>query len=370
MGSAEPGAAAMIMHVITNFTASAGAETMLARLLHGSADGRIVVVSLIGVSDRNRNLADNPSVDYVSLSASSGKALPAATLRLARLIRNERPDVILCWMYHAMIVGTIAARLAGRGAAIYWNIRQSLDDPASLTRSSRLAIAGAKLLSSQPAGIIFNSARALELHRAYGYANRNMVTIPNGFELPQIGPTEATTARRIGIVGRFHPQKDHRTFFRAVAAVRRTHPTAVFSAAGNGLSHDNRAVVDLMMDAGLPEHAVDLRGEISDMPSYYRSIDVLVLSSRTEGFPNVIAEAMSYAKPIVTTDVGDAAAVAGNAGISVPARDPEALARAIREILDLSPTEYARYARNARERVEKEYAIAAIRAKYAGFLMP
>ncbi|MEY9164246.1 glycosyltransferase involved in cell wall biosynthesis [Sinorhizobium fredii] len=360
----------MIMHVITNFTASAGAETMLARLLHGAADERIVVVSLIGVSDRNRNLADNPRVAYVSLAASSPAALPGAILRLARVIRKERPDVILCWMYHAMIVGTIAARLAGRGVPIYWNIRQSLDDPASLTRSSRLAIAGAKLLSSQPAGIIYNSARALELHRAYGYANRNMVAIPNGFELPRIGPTEATTARRIGIVGRFHPQKDHATFFKAVAAVRKTHPQAVFSAAGNGLSHDNRAVVDLMVEAGLPEHVIDLKGEISDMPSYYRSIDALVLSSRTEGFPNVIAEAMSYAKPIVTTDVGDAAAIAGNAGIAVPACDPEALAEAIREILDLSPTEYARYSRNARERVENEYEISAIRAKYASFLAP
>ncbi|MFD2347251.1 glycosyltransferase [Sinorhizobium terangae] len=359
----------MMMHVITNFTASAGAETMLARLLRGATDERIIVVSLIGVSDRNRNLANNPRVIYVPLAAGSLAALPGAVLRLAQLIRKERPDAILCWMYHAMIAGMIAARMARCEAPVYWNIRQSLDDPASLTRSSRLAIAGAKLLSNQPAGIIYNSTRALELHRAYGYVNRNMVVIPNGFELPRIGPPEATTARRIGIVGRFHPQKDHGTFFKAVAAVRDTHPHALFSAAGNGVSRDNRAVVDLMAEAGLPEHAVDLKGEISDMPSYYRSIDALVLSSRTEGFPNVIAEAMSYAKPIVTTDVGDAAAVAGKAGIAVPARNPEALAKAIREILDLSPTEYARYARTARERVENEYAINAIREKYAEFLM-
>lgn len=165
---------APLLHVITNFTGSAGAETMLARLLRGSAEEHIVVASLIGVSDRNRNLADNPRVTYVSLSASSITALPAATLRLARLIRKERPDVILCWMYHAMIVGTIAARLAGCGASLYWNVRQSLDDPASLTRGLRVAIAGAKMLSSQPAGIIYNSVRALDLHRAYGYANRNM----------------------------------------------------------------------------------------------------------------------------------------------------------------------------------------------------
>ena len=359
----------MILHVITNFTASAGAETMLARLLHESTDERIVVVSLIGVSERNRRLADNPRVAYVSLGAASLAALPGAILRLARLMRKEQPDVILCWMYHAMVAGTLAAGMARHRAPVFWNVRQSLDDPASLTRSSRVAIAAAKLLSHRPTGIIYNSARALDLHRAYGYANRNAVVIPNGFDLPQLAAPEPRTARRIGIVGRFHPQKDHGTFFKAAAQVVKTHPQAVFCAAGNGLVRDNPAVVELMAQAGLPAHAVDLRGEISDMPAFYQSIDLLVLSSRTEGFPNVIAEAMSFGKPIVTTDVGDAAAVAGKAGIAVPARDPQALADAMRAFLDLPEAEYARYARTARERIEKEYAIAAVTTKYSEFLM-
>ncbi|ASP95182.1 glycosyltransferase family 4 protein [Sinorhizobium meliloti] len=359
----------MIMHVITNFTASAGAETMLARLLRGATDERIVVVSLIGVSERNRRLADNPRVAYVPLGAASLAALPGAILRLARLIRKEQPDVILCWMYHAMVAGTLAAGMARHRAPVFWNVRQSLDDPASLTRSSRVAIAAAKLLSQRPSGIIYNSARALDLHRAYGYANRNAVVIPNGFDLPQLAAPEPRTARRIGIVGRFHPQKDHGTFFKAAAQVVKTHPQAVFSAAGNGLVRDNPAVIELMAQAGLPADAVDLRGEVSDMPEFYQSIDLLVLSSRTEGFPNVIAEAMSFGKPIVTTDVGDAAAVAGKAGIAVPARDPQALADAMRAFLDLPEAEYARYARTARERIENEYAIAAVTTKYSEFLM-
>lgn len=78
---------------------------------------------------------------------------------------------------------------------------------------------------------------------------------------------------------------------------------------------------------------------------------------------------MSYGKPIVTTDVGDAAAVAGKAGIAVPPRDPQALADAMRAFLDLPEAEYARYSRTARERIENEYAIAAVAAKYSEFLM-
>ncbi|WP_457813856.1 glycosyltransferase [Sinorhizobium meliloti] len=359
----------MIMHVITNFTASAGAETMLARLLHGATDERIVVVSLIGVSERNRRLADNPRVVYVSLGAASLTALPGAILRLARLIRKEQPDVILCWMYHAMVAGTLAAGMARHGAPVFWNVRQSLDDPASLTRSSRVAIAAAKLLSHRPTGIIYNSARALDLHRAYGYANRNAVVIPNGFDLPQLAAPEPRTARRDRYCRPLPPTERSRNFLQGCRSGGEDPP------AGRLFRSRKRArprqpgghrADDTSRSSGPRRRSP---GEISDMPAFYQSIDLLVLSSRTEGFPNVIAEAMSFGKPIVTTDVGDAAAVAGKAGIAVPARDPQALADAMRAFLDLPEAEYARYARTARERIENEYAIAAVTTKYSEFLM-
>ncbi|THK34246.1 glycosyltransferase [Ensifer sp. MPMI2T] len=358
----------MIMHVITNFTASAGAETMLARLLKISSDERIIVASLRGISERNRNLANNPRVVYAPLGAASSAGLPGALIKLAKLIRKEEPDVILCWMYHAMIAGTIAAGIARAQAPVFWNIRQSLDDPACLSRSSRMAIAAGRMLSAKASGVIYNSSRARDLHEAYGYRNRHVAVIPNGFELPPLVAGEATSAKRIGIAGRFHPQKDHATFFRAAARVLERHPQATFAAAGLGLSRDNPEVMKLMAEAGLPPHSIDLKGEVSDMAGFYRSIDLLVLSSRTEGFPNVIAEAMSHSKPIVTTNVGDAAVVAGNAGIAVPARNPEALAAAMGAILDLTPSEYARYARNARDRIASEYTLAAIERKYSNFL--
>ena len=82
----------------------------------------------------------------------------------------------------------------------------------------------------------------------------------------------------------------------------------------------------MMAAAGLPEAAIELRGQVDDMAAFYRDIDVLVLSSRTEGFPNVVAEAMSHGKPVVTTDVGDAALVVGDTGVVVPPRNEQALA--------------------------------------------
>ncbi len=345
---------------------------MLARLLKASPDERVMVVSLLDISARNRDLAGNPRVEYVALGARSLPAIIQGTMRLAQIIRQEKPSVLLCWMYHAMVVGTLAAKLSRRATPVIWNVRQSLDDVASLSRSSHLAIAAAKVLSGSASGIIYNSSRARDMHGAYGYRNLNSVVIPNGFEIPAVAthhqvPDQAP-ARRIGIVARFHPQKDHATFFRAAASVLRTHPDTRFLAAGRGLAWDNPEVVRLITDAGLPSEAIDLRGEVADMEDFYRNIDILALSSRTEGFPNVVAEAMSYAKMVVATDVGDAAEVAGNAGIVVPARDPEAFADAMRKVLDLSPEEYARYAHLARDRIESEYTLHKIERRYSNFL--
>jgi glycosyltransferase involved in cell wall biosynthesis len=358
----------MIMHIITSFTGSAGAETMLARLLRISVDDRILVVPLVGVSERNRDLTNNPRVNYAPLGVNSRLGMIGATIKLSRMIATERPRVILCWMYHAMTVGTIAQRIAGTNTPVFWNVRQSLEDPTSLSRNTRMALRLGRLLSGVPSGIIYNSKRALELHGKYGYSNRNAIVIPNGFDIPK-GVSIAVKAPRIfGIAGRFHPQKDHETFFYAASIVARANPQARFLAVGSGLTSENPAVTELMNKAGIPVASVDLCGESNDMSTFYRSIDVLVLSSRTEGFPNVVAEAMSHGKPVITTDVGDAAMIVSNTGWVVPPRNPASLAAVMERVLKMQPKRYADMANQARQRVAAEYDLQAICQRYEKFL--
>lgn len=356
-----------VMHVITDFSSAEGAQTMLARLLRLSHENRVIVVSLIGVSERNRILADNAKVDFRALDMTSALRFPAALARLVAIIRSEKPDVMLCWMYHAMALGAIAGRLTG--TPFYWTIRQALEDPASFTRSTRIALAACRSMAHWPAGIIYNSARSRDHHGRYGYRNANSVVIPNGFDLPGIAPPRPpATARVFGIAGRFHPQKDYATFFKAAARATRDFPDLRFRIAGKGMTADNPEVTHMMAAAGAKVENFELMGELGDMEPFYRRIDALVLSSRTEGFPNVVAEAMSYGRPVVTTDVGDAADIVGDTGVVCPAQDAEALAAGIAYFAGASPETYCTKARSALRQVEENYSLPKIFQAYHRFL--
>jgi glycosyltransferase involved in cell wall biosynthesis len=289
-------------------------------------------------------------------------------MSIARILRDERPTAVVCWMYHAMVVGSAARLVARSDAPFFWNVRQSLDDPSSFTASTRLAIAVCRHLSRIPDGIIYNSSRALALHGSKGFKNGQVTVIPNGFDLPNGVSITPKTPSVLGIAGRLHPQKDHASFFRAAAATARSHPNVRFKAAGLGMTPDNPAVKALMSEAGLDPRNIELLGMLDDMPSFYRGIDALVLSSRTEGFPNVVAEAMSHGKPVVATNVGDAAEIIGETGFIVPASDPDKLAEGMRRMLELSPAAYAERARSAHERISSRYSLEAIAGTYRRFL--
>lgn len=356
----------MIMHVITNFVANAGAETMLARLVRASPEP-VLIVSLIDVSERNRSLAGKQS-RFVRLNMNSGTGAASGVFRLARLMACEKPEVIVCWMYHAFLAGLLAQRLSLHAAPLFWNVRQSLDDPGALSRSTRTALRLCRRLSHLPTGIIYNSSRSLELHGDFGFRNDDAEVIPNGFDAVVEKRQVRPTPHLFGIAARFHPQKDHETFFRAASLLLKQRPGARFVAVGAGLSPDNMEVRNMIAAAGLPETAVELRGQVDDMAAFYGDIDVLVLSSRTEGFPNVVAEAMSHGRPVVTTDVGDAALVVGETGVVVPPRNPQALAEGMRRMIDLQPDEYASLSSAAAQRIEGRFSLAHIAARYAGFL--
>jgi glycosyltransferase involved in cell wall biosynthesis len=177
-----------------------------------------------------------------------------------------------------------------------------------------------------------------------GWPSARIEVLPNGIDTVRFTPDgDARVATRvamnvpkddplIGMVASWSPVKNHALFLQAAARVREQRPNAVFVLIGRNMDSSNAELVRQARSLGLSE-SLRLLGERDDVASLYPGFDVAILTSRSEGFPNVLAEAMSCGVPVVSTDVGDARAIVGEGGRIVEAT-PVAFADACVELLD------------------------------------
>ena len=305
----------LVVHLITGL-GSGGAEHMLARLVQSSKAFRHVVISLTGGGKFAEKLRRD-GIEVVTLDLPAGPRALLALPRLIRLLRRLRPALIQTWLYHADLLGTLAAFFSDCRRLI-WSLRCSNMDKA---RYGRLVGLLARL-SRRPQVVISNSQAGIDWHKAQGYAPRAWALIDNDVDTARFHPDPAARAAwrlrlgiapstmLVGMAARRDPMKDHDAF---LAAAKLARPDFTFVMAGHGTED---------MPGGL--------GQVEDMAGFYAALDVFVSASRFgEGFPNVVAEAMSSGLACVVTDIGDAKRLVGEAGLVVPSGDVAALASAI-----------------------------------------
>jgi glycosyltransferase involved in cell wall biosynthesis len=153
----------------------------------------------------------------------------------------------------------------------------------------------------------------------------------------------------IGVVGRLVPIKDHETLLCALQQVPDVHLAIV----GDGELRSR--LEDVVRSTGLQQR-VHFTGWWMDMAEVYRGLDLVVLSSRNEGSPVALIEALASGTPAVATDVGGVRSVVsdGISGFLVPSRDPKALAEAIARLLS-DPTRARRMGLAGREYVRDRF---------------
>jgi len=208
-----------------------------------------------------------------------------------------------------------------------------------------------------------------------GYQLQNGVVIPNGFITKLFTPSlEARRSVRtelgvaedvllIGLVGRYHPVKDHENFLRAAALLLRSHPDVQFVLCGEKVNWINPALCSLIDELKLAER-VHLLDQRQDMPRITAALDIATSSSRAESFPNVIGEAMSCGVPCVVTDVSDLVWIVGETGRIVPPRNARALADGMRDLVEMGSEGRAILGKSARERVIKHFPLKEIESRY------
>jgi len=273
--------------------------------------------------------------------------------RLARLLREERPDVLACFMADANVLGALVAPFAPPTPVIM-GVRNAGPNCWPPTWGARLAPVLERALVVRAAAVVVNSHRGSLDLEARGFPMDRVHVVANGVDA---GYFVSDAARRqstrqrwgvgdgellVGLVARLHPQKGVPVFLEAARAILDRRPEARFVVLGDGTDRAyvgslRRRSISLGLAPRLSWHKT-----CSDMAAAYNAMDLLVNSSNNEGFPNAVAEALLCGTPCVVTDVGDAARLVGDPRRVVPPNDAGALARTCLEFL--APRREARLA--------------------------
>lgn len=369
-----------IVHLITGLN-TGGAEMMLLKILERIDRQRFLphVISLTTLGEIGLRIQAQ-GITVAAMGIQQGRVpSPIAFARLVRLLKRLRPDVVHTWMYHADLLGGLAARMAGV-PAVGWTIRNSNLSPDS-SKLLTIAVARACALASRwvPDRILCCSEVARQIHVDFGYAADRMVVVPNGFDLSRFKPDDAARAdvrselgvspdtMIVGLIGRFDPQKNHLGFVEAAGLLHQKMPDVHFLLAGKEINENNNELMRAVRNAGIGG-VIHLLGLRSDIPRLMAALDILTSSSSYgEAFPNVLGEAMACGVPCVVTDVGDSAYIVGDTGRVVAPGDMQGLVAAMGELLALPLHERSAMGARARARVAENFEIGNVVRQYEAF---
>lgn len=353
----------MAVHVITGL-AVGGAEGYLYKHLDWmskNADEESYVVSLtsggayveklraLGVNVRSLNFDGN------------GLSIIKSIFVFLKFSIAYRKHVWFFWMYHPMFISIFLPFVSTK----IWNVRRTeIPDKGVGKYLSRV---NAWFSSVVPNTVVCCAHAAAISHIAAGYSERKVVVIPNGVDagLFKCNPAMHESKRRelgfapdqvvIGVVGRYAPIKGHLNLMAALQRIDLERLKVRVVLVGRDID-TAEPLQPFLRDDVLADY-ITVLPECGDVETLMVAFDFLCLPSHSEGFPNVVGEAMACGVPCVVTDVGDAAFIVGDTGFVVPPKNINSLAEGLERMLALDCASRRKLGLDARERIEKEFSI-------------
>ncbi len=280
-------------------------------------------------------------------------------------LRDFRPDLVHSHSFHANIFARML-RLRDSRLVVVSTVHNVYEGGWLRMLAYRLTDS----LSRRTVAV--STAAARRFVSLKSVAERKCVVIPNGVDAAEFAPNPerrlrtrsamrvAQVAANQGFVwlaaGRITPAKDYPNLLRAFARVRACRCDALLWIAGERVGAEVARVQRLSAHLRLGD-SVRWLGLCRDMPALLDAADGFVSASAWEGMPLAVAEAMAMEKPVVATDVGGVRELAGDAGVVIPAKDPEALAEAMLASMQQSGEERDRTGRLARERITRKFSV-------------
>ena len=364
-----------VVHVIGGLELG-GAETLLYRLAIHPIPGIEQQVICLGEPDWYSSRLQKRGIEVHHLGMRSPLTGLTRVGDLRTLLAKIDPDVIQSWMYLANMLSSAVARR--RGTPVVWGIHNSSFERVGL--ASRLSAYAAGAAARQLATFVVNCSRhSSDLHAKLGYSAVSNRVIANGYDVLELRPdADARDSMRralglndptfvVGSISRWHPHKDIPNLLDSVRIAADADVPLRCLLIGRGLGPDNHQLAAAIKKAGCQDLVVPL-GTRSDVANLARAIDLHVLSSRSEAFPNVVAETMLSGTPNVVTDAGDSGAIVADQGWVVPPSDPQGLAAGILKAWSewsSEPSRWRRRQEGSRRRIAENFTFEKMAQAYA-----
>ena len=314
-----------VAHIITGLT-QGGAENVLYRLVtYNNKNIHNIVISLTDLGHYG-DLLKASNIEVFTLGMPRSSLSFNGIINLVKILRKEKPEVVQTWMYHADLIGGVIAKLIGI-KYIYWGIVNYNLNKFALPLSTRIIVKICSIFSYFiPSKIISCSKNAITIHRIFGYSNK-FVYIPLGFNVDEIvnNINQSNISYRkiwnvdnndilIGCVARWDPQKDHKNLLLAFNLVLKNSPNIKCVFIGPKMNDQNIDLMNLINKICEKKENLILAGTVDNIACAMSELDIHVLPSIGEAFPNVVAEAMACKIPCIVTEVGDAPYIVDNLG--------------------------------------------------------
>lgn len=292
-----------------------------------------------------------PQIELIPLKLNSISNLLSASKRYKKLVKGYKPDVIHSHMIHANIFARLN-HLSFKYIRLICTAHNSNEGG----RVRMLAYKLTNFLSNLNTNVSKEASESLISKGAFN--KNNLITVYNGIDLNKFkffNKDKSSNELSFLSVGRFNKQKDYPNLFQSISILKNTIDKEVkFYIAGDGELRPQ--LEQLIVDLGISDCVV-LLGKRSDIPNLLNKADYFVLSSRHEGLPTVVIEAMACGTFVIATDCGGSAEIMGDTGILVPPQNSEALAEALNEAVNKTPLEIQENNLKARQRVEELFSL-------------
>lgn len=295
-------------------------------------------------------------IEIIYLGLINFKSLIKASVKYQRLINAFQPDIVHAHMVHANIFARIN-RLSHEIPKLICTAHNSNEGG----KIRMLAYKYTTSLSDINTNVSKEASRALIDKGAF--TEDNLITVYNGIDLDKFN-VDKTNNDVISMdknfvscisIGRFNEQKDYPNLLEAIALLDKKSKIPVkFQIAGDGTL---RSEIESLIDKLSLDDYVVLLGNRKDIPELLNHSKFFILSSKHEGLPTVVVEAMACRCFVIATDCGGTAEIMGDTGILIPPQDSQALAAAIQKALLLSDEEIAQNNIKARKRIEELFSL-------------